>query len=439
MRETAKEHTSLLPHRDAVADEIERGGSATFSATVINLMKTCMGTGTLALPFACQQGGLVLHSIGLLGIAGWNLYSVHRLCQALEYLKADSNHPTIPPHGISTFGKVAWFAFGQHGVHGLDVLLVILFFGIIVAYEGKFAHFSIISKTRRGLTNSVDAVLGFLEDTPVTTGSKLLNALVISLIVGTLSLVPDMGYLAKASASGLVVLGFTFATIAFYATPSVVHQQINLWPQDGMAGASNWFGCVVFGFGVVPLTYNYYESMARPQHLTRAAAVALLGVAICYMIVGWGLLSLYYPVQGDILQQLPINGIAPLFVRLAMVVVVVLTSPLIVLPCSLIIEEKLLSAATKPMQATIRYVICVLCATISVGIPGFVYVLSFVGCCSVALVGFIIPPLLHIALVLKHEPSVPIAGLVLDFIMLTWGLSATIISSANTFRRLRGN
>ncbi len=273
----------------------------------------------------------------------------------------------------------------------------------------------------------------------MTTGSKLLNALVISLIVGTLSLVPDMGYLAKASASGLVVLGFTFTTIAFYAPPSVLHEPINLWPQDGMDGASNWFGCVVFGFGVVPLTYNFYESMARPQHLTGAAAVALLGVAMCYLVVGYGLLSLYYPVEGDILQQLPTNGIAPLFVRLAMVVVVVLTSPLIVLPCSLILEEKLLEAATKPMQATIRYSICVLCAVISVSIPGFVYVLSFVGCCSVALVGFIIPPLLHIALVLKHEPAIPIAGIVLDFIMLTWGLSATIISSAITFRRLRSN
>lgn len=274
----------------------------------------------------------------------------------------------------------------------------------------------------------------------MTTGSKLLNALAIALIVGTLSLVPDMGYLAKASASGLFVLGLTFATIAFYATPPGVQgPQINLWPQDGMAGASNWFGCVVFGFGVVPLTYNYYESMARPQHLTSAAGVALLGVAICYMLIGYVLLSLYYPVQGDILQQLPTNGIAPLFVRLAMVVVVVLTSPLIVLPCSLIMEEKLLSAATKPMQAMIRYSICVLCAIISVSIPGFVYVLSFVGCCSVALVGFIIPPLLHIALVIKHESVVPITGLVLDFVMLTWGVTATIISSTNTFRKLGGN
>jgi amino acid permease len=133
---TAKESTSLLPPFESMTEESTQG-QATFFATVVNLMKTCMGTGTLALPFACQEGGLVLHTLGLLGIAAWNLYSVHRLCQALSSLKLHSDQTRTPPRGTSTFAKVAWFAFGQHGIHGLDFLLVILFFGIIVAYEGR--------------------------------------------------------------------------------------------------------------------------------------------------------------------------------------------------------------------------------------------------------------------------------------------------------------
>lgn len=132
----ANESTSLLPPLESMIEERAQG-RATFFATVVNLMKTCMGTGTLALPFACQEGGLVLHTLGLLGVAGWNVYSVHRLCQALSSLKLHSDRTISPPLGTSTFAKVAWFAFGQHGVHGLDFLLVILFFGIIVAYEGR--------------------------------------------------------------------------------------------------------------------------------------------------------------------------------------------------------------------------------------------------------------------------------------------------------------
>lgn len=95
-----------------------------------------MGTGTLALPFAAQQGGLLLNTVGLLVIAAWNLYSVQRLIHSLRLVKSDDT--TTPPVVTSTFGRVAWIAFGEKGVHGLDVALVILFLGIIVAYEGSF-------------------------------------------------------------------------------------------------------------------------------------------------------------------------------------------------------------------------------------------------------------------------------------------------------------
>ena len=109
----------------------------------MNLMKTCMGTGTLALPFAAQQGGLFLNSVGLFGIAVWNLYSVDRLCRSIEDLESHEDLTTanLPRFVSSTFGKVAWFAFGEKGVHGLDVVLVLLFLGIIVAYDGEFLCF----------------------------------------------------------------------------------------------------------------------------------------------------------------------------------------------------------------------------------------------------------------------------------------------------------
>jgi hypothetical protein len=146
----AKEGTPLLPtdqHDEQTNNNSQQQGKATVWETTLNLMKTCMGTGTLALPFAAQQGGLLLHTIGLLGIAGWNLYSVNRLCQSLQYLRANragnsgaAAAELAPPSGTSTFGKVAWFAFGHHGVHGLDFALVLLFFGIIMAYEGTYIY-----------------------------------------------------------------------------------------------------------------------------------------------------------------------------------------------------------------------------------------------------------------------------------------------------------
>jgi len=170
--------------------------------------------------------------------------------------------------------------------------------------------------------------------------------------------------------------------------------------------------------------------------------MALLGVALSYILIGSGLLWLYYPVEGDILQQLSADGLVPLVVRFSMIVVVILTCPLIVLPCGLILEGKLTSTipTTRVLQAIVRYSICIACAIISVSVPGFVYVLSFVGCFSVALVGFVIPPLLHISLVLNYgSVRLQAMGLLLDAVMLLWGIFATVVSSVYTFRQLYNN
>ena len=45
-----------------------------------------MGTGTLALAFACQQGGLILYCVGMMGIAAWNVLAVDRLLSCLKYI-----------------------------------------------------------------------------------------------------------------------------------------------------------------------------------------------------------------------------------------------------------------------------------------------------------------------------------------------------------------
>ena len=132
------EQTPLLITRsESNVDPPQRAGSASVSQTVINIAKTCMGTGTLALPYAARQGGVVLFVLGLIAIAVWNIYAVQRLCDCLELLPKVQHRP---PGGTSTLGKVAWYALGKNGVHALDVVMVMLLSGIIITYEGKQTH-----------------------------------------------------------------------------------------------------------------------------------------------------------------------------------------------------------------------------------------------------------------------------------------------------------
>jgi amino acid permease len=463
-------------------------GSATVQQTVVNLAKACMGTGCLALPFAVQQGGLLLFIFGTYGIAAWNCYAVQRLCQSSHRIHPvspvsspvkhplpasatratqdhDSNveddplpvslHPVTPPPGTATLGKVAWYALGPVGLILVDILLVTLLLGIIVTYQ--------------------DAMQSFLHDTIFTTGQKAFDAMIVAMIVAPLSVVPDMGYLAKASAFGLTILGLALAVIAGNgillghsnendnATTTSLYGSLDWRPREGLTGLSRWFGCLVFGFGVVPLTFNFQESMKEPTKMIQATNAALFGVASLYIGIGIFLSILYPNIPGDVLHELPPSGAIPTLTRLAMVLVILATTPLLIVPCGELLEGKIQHQLSlqgdgrssshvglrngRPGRPTsheteqfvkivVRFGISFTTAAISVGIPGFVDALSFVGCFCVALVSFCIPPFLHFVLVLRSRRSKACNYYLVDATMLVWGLAATCITTVTTLHKL---
>ena len=249
---------------------------------------------------------------------------------------------------------------------------------------------------------------------------------------------------------GLSVLGVTLTVVAIYgycqevAEPAAV---INMFPSEGLAGVSQWFGCIVFGFGIVPLTFNFRESMAEPTKLSMTTMVALLLVAVTYIIIGLTLLVLYPNIKNDVLSELPMHGVIPVLTRLAMVVVVMATAPLLIVPCGQIIEGKIIHSPQdieqdlyhndlvhrRRVQVFVRLAICAVTVAISVGIPEFVGVLTFVGCFCVAFVSFCIPPCLHL-LIRMSQGAPSWTCLWIDGLFLVWGLVATGISTLIVFR-----
>ena len=493
---TATTDAQDVLHIHTTLDAVHHG-SASFKDTIINEVKTCMGTGCLALPYAAKAGGIVLHVSGLFAIGLWNIYAVDRLCQCLTLIPKEHSEENgesgdggeasqmalelpqsppqchhrpaslprydgvtllqhsqlatdkeatkqtivyqYPPRGTSTYSRVAWYAFGPLGLLALDLMMGALFIGVVVAF--------------------VDATRGFLRDTPVTSGSDMLDALAIAFIIGPLSIVPDIGYLSRASAMGLFVLFASFAVIAiygwmeYYETNNAHYQDVasynlqndndnsrnvqsniiasratlNWLPEHGMDGVSQWFGCVVFGYGIAPLTYNFQESMAEPNQMVRASTAALLIVAGSYVVLGLGLYALFPDINGDVLRTLPSSGWLPVVVRLSMAAVVFVTAPLLILPCGQLVEGKLAHRSVDEIphsiRALVRIGIAIACVSISVLIPGFVSVLSLVGCASVAAMGFVVPPLLYLRL--RYQSKLLSWDLAFDILMLVWGLAAT--------------
>lgn len=484
-----------LESKDATV-EADETGQASFVHTVLNLMKTCMGTGCLALSYACQQGGLLVFLIGIVAIMIWNVVAVQRLVLCAHYLPTDDmnddddhrpvnkrrideeeqsdNHENTtistsarindlkvishaPPQGTSKLGQVAWYAFGPVGLAVLDVMMLLLLNGVIIAY--------------------VAGAISFLGDTPITLGPWV-DAIIVGTIMGSLSLVPDLGHLARASAMGLVVLLATFLVIASYGildwkhSPHVLQPSISLMPRDGLTGLSEWFGVVVFGFGVVPLTFNFRDSMKQPAKIVAAMGVALTGVSISYIIMGAGMLFLFPALTGDVLHELPKTGWLPILTRLAMVWVVATTAPLLIVICGELIEGKWQTASH--LRSVVRFGICGVAVLVAVVLPSFVQILSLVGSACVGTVGFCLPPLFHLKLSTAHlldqqqhfhhspvdlkqssgsstykpskrrqhrtcRPLLCSASFWFDVVLLTWGILATIISTGCMFRELARN
>lgn len=182
-----------------------------------------------------------------------------------------------------------------------------------------------------------------------------------------------------------------------------------LFPRS-LTGVSNWFGVVVFGFGIVPITFNVQEAMTHPNQMGRATEIALRFTFLLYVIIGNGVAIIYapennYEFMGQVLEHLPSTWISTL-VRLAMALTTLSTTPLIAIPCSDLVTGKLgLSPINQSLAAriAIRSSVTITCVLISALIPDFVTVVTFIGCCCLSLVGFVYPPLMHIILSIKSK------------------------------------
>lgn len=167
-----------VPRDNTLDEDCQASKGTTVFQTALNITKLCMGTGTLALPFAAQKGGLVFNMVGLGVIVVWNYCSADCLLRCLDYLPRktvdqsskecndilcsmkqagdrelhgaihdrdvdrteDASHTGsyLPPEGTTTYGAVAWHAYGRSGLIALELLMMLLFVGLLIAYQGEF-------------------------------------------------------------------------------------------------------------------------------------------------------------------------------------------------------------------------------------------------------------------------------------------------------------
>ena len=123
----SKANSSLRSRAESLVEAFSppKADGATVLQTTINVVKVCIGTGVLALPFTFAQGGILSSIVILLVVAKWNILSVNMLLDCEQYvLRLESISRRMrgvhlrdePVSNESPMSKISRYALGSAGV-----------------------------------------------------------------------------------------------------------------------------------------------------------------------------------------------------------------------------------------------------------------------------------------------------------------------------------
>ena len=193
--------------------------------------------------------------------------------------------------------------------------------------------------------------------------------------------------------------------------------------------------------------------MENQDQMMKATTLSLWIVFAAYIVMGEIIAIIFWPtfqgIQGDITSILPNESYMAIAIRMTMMVVLLSSTPLIVVPCGDLVQRKLSWCKTSMMSHDdtnvgkfVRIAICIFGSIISNLVPNFVYIISFVGCFCAPLLCYIYPPLAYISCILKLHgaQSLPSSStfcqVYLDCIILLVGMTCCFFTSYETFEKI---
>lgn len=318
----------------------EHGENDFILGTFFTLIKICMGTGALALPYAFMSGGLVWSALGIICMAWANYYAIRRLLACKELLDSvAAGADDVDPNDVYAF--IASKALGMPGKMVVHFCMGVTFVGAGISY--LIAASDLLEQTPLSL---------LFHGQPLLT--RFMNTLLCLVVVLPLSCAKSLAFLSYSSVVGLVALLLSFAVImglgfqaaaAAAASTPATSNTTSSWDRafsTSPEGLSTFFGVCAFSFGIPPLVFPIQGSMARPEFFKSAVRLALVTVALLYIVVAETIVHLYgddaKDIPPNILAVLPESNLATL-VRLLVAVVCLMTYPLAIVPLSESVES----------------------------------------------------------------------------------------------------
>ncbi|XP_055747776.1 sodium-coupled neutral amino acid transporter 3-like isoform X3 [Salvelinus fontinalis] len=396
-------------------------GKTSFGMSIFNLSNAIMGSGILGLAYAMSNTGIILFLILLLFIAILSAYSIHLLLRSAGVV------------GIRAYEQLGHRAFGQPG----KVLA-----GSIITMHNIGAMSSYLFIVKSELPLVMQAFLGLTENTGEWyLEGRYLIIIVSVIIIFPLSLMRHLGYLGYTS-------GFSLSCMVFFLI-SVIYKKFNIpCPLEEITSHSNHSAYALkeshgnHSF-VTPAYVNSDVDFCEPQlftintqHIPSLSWLLLLSATLrCFPSTQ----SYKSGVESELLHTYikvdPLDTLI-LCVRMAVLVAVTLTVPVVLFPIRRALLQLLFPEKPFHWARHITIAVCLLIIVnlLVIFVPTIRDIFGIIGATSAPSLIFILPGIFYIRIVpeetepLKSKPKIMASCFaVLGFIFMVMSTSFIII------------
>uniref|UniRef100_A0A674AAS1 Solute carrier family 38 member 5b n=1 Tax=Salmo trutta TaxID=8032 RepID=A0A674AAS1_SALTR len=424
-------------------------GKTSFGMSVFNLSNAIMGSGILGLSYAMSNTGVVLFIILLTCIACLSSYSVHLLLKSAGVV------------GIRAYEQLGFRAFGHPGKIAA---------GVIITFHNIGAMSSYLFIVKYELPLVIQAFLGLSSNT----GDWFLNGNYLIIIVSVcvilpLALMRQLGYLGYTSGFSLTCMVFFLSSVSDYLKTSddgcLYSERLVSLLKHSLCNAANLtyplYGfqtaytipILAFAFVCHPEVLPIYTELknATKRRMQGIANVSIMGMFVMYLLTAiFGYLTFYVNTESELLHTYskvdPLDTLI-LCVRVAVLVAVTLTVPVVLFPIRRAILQLLFPE--KPFHWA-RHITIALCLLFVVNVlviivPNIRDIFGIIGATTAPSLIFILPGLFYLRIVpteqepMKSRPKITAACFTaMGFIFMSMSLTFIIIDWTTGEKRAGG-
>ncbi|XP_067408292.1 sodium-coupled neutral amino acid transporter 5 [Emydura macquarii macquarii] len=454
---TAAEQEGFLPHAAGkkLTHFTDFEGKTSFGMSVFNLSNAIMGSGILGLAYAMSNTGTVLFIVLLICIALLSSYSIHLLLKCAGVV------------GIRAYEQLGLRAFGPGGkvvaaaiicMHNTGAMSSYLY---IVKYE-----LPLVIQTFLGLTDSTEAWY--------MNGNVLIIIVSICVIL-PLALMKHLGYLGYTSGLSLTCMVFFLISVIYKkfqipcplngtesATPLVFYNGHNAsvggdecTPKTFTVNSQTAYTIPILAFAFVchPEVLPIYTELRRAskRRMQNVANVSILAMFIMYLLTAiFGYLTFYGNVESEMLHTYSkVDRLDRLIlcVRLAVLVAVTLTVPVVLFPIRRAIQQLLFHGKDFSWVRHVGIAVCLLVVVnlLVIFVPNIRDIFGVIGATSAPSLIFILPSIFYIRIIpsekepLRSRPKIQAACFAaLGFIFMVMSLGFIVADWVTTGRSSAG-